>query len=956
MPRRKRPWLGFNMDDIEIGPAFWERVDHALRVTMAAAFSGTILFFSGQNVMAIGFFAVVVVVAFEPRKETVGACLMTIPLVWRGTVIGALLGLLGVVAVLQPLMRLSDGDDTAYLAAFPFVSAAAAFLIALFKWIPQFLDGITLVMVILIFANAQTLIFTWQILLAMLFGSSTTLVFKLLPLPTSSSLPALLSSSSQTRSNSLNLSDDSYQQQKRPFIVRSSFALPKVRILIDDGRRLAAAIISMLVDVAIAEAYTSGKERLDDFSEHDDEDDDIVARRHALAAIKATIKKLEQHIIPEIAARLPAAQVEIKLLWIANREEAQQLTEWLGLLRTLVPTLRFLERIVEVNHYEDEIREGMEDGPKEDPLRLQENFKRYMEIPLRALARALEEAMLNNAKDSSTLVLQSVNRANQQLMTAVADHRFDLFYCVKPTESSPLPSSKVENARWSFFARGMSFAFGMNRLAKSILVGTFEAVSTPNETFIRVQNNTKKDDGSRDKPLPCLCSRNWLHDISAVVFSGIDWKDPFECTRDDLLFAWNFSVQIGLAALWYAIPFLNERMNNQGLFVSVTTSIIAMMGKFGRSFQKSVQRLLGTAIASIWAMFVVATLNLSTTQVLNATYPYILVCLMLSDRKNPYTMDCAAFTAVILLFHRTPFPTHDELFSAVTFRIATVGIGIIQFIIVDMAFFRDSARTRVEGQSRYYFCLLDCAFDGFAQFASNLSTNGEDEGKKKILKSVAASLALCKASTADTLDDLSVAQQEPGPKIDVKAHFAFEEYSELLSVQASMNTNLSQILDCFHAMVETPEKDVNKVVYQQSVRYLQGIIDSVRNPLNRLTSDERDVKNQQWQKGLRRFKKSSIKQIAFDFSRQMRSYNMSVEATDKGVMVEQAFMLQWFAVSRCLLEVCDAFHQASICYENIASKHPDYCAIQSLPLVSKKVTRAEVDIEHPQPAKEEKES
>ncbi|KAL3916304.1 MAG: hypothetical protein SGILL_005237, partial [Bacillariaceae sp.] len=356
-----------------------------------------------------------------------------------------------------------------------------------------------------------------------------------------------------------------------------------------------------------------------------------------------------------------------------------------------------------------------------------------------------------------------------------------------------------------------------------------------------------------------------------------------------------------------------------------------------------------TAIASVFAMFVVATLDLSTSQALNSTYPYILLCIMLTDRKSPYTMDCAAFTAAILLFQR---PGTEELFLAVTFRIATVGIGVIQFIVVEMIFFRDSARTRVEEQGRIFMTILTRAFDDIAEFAAGLDGERRNVANDEAaLEELKLSVSACKKSTTDALADLDAAQHEPGPKIDVKPPFDFENYSQLLEVQSRTNTTLSQLLDCCEAMAESPESDKDKPAYREEVSMLQAMIESVRDPLKKLS--KQNASHQEWLRNMRRFKKSAIKNIGSQSFEIMRERTLKLKATDKGVMVDQSFMLPWIAVSRCLLQLCDEFKKMSECYEKIASSNPRFCAFDSLPLPAMLTERTEdTDVERP-PATEQ---
>jgi hypothetical protein len=506
------------------------------------------------------------------------------------------------------------------------------------------------------------------------------------------------------------------------------------------------------------------------------------------------------------------------------------LKDWLDLLQKIAPILHFLQDIVSVNHYEDEMLADIVNGIKEDPLQLQQSFGRYLEAPSLELTRAICASIMNNDCDYARNCMHSIDLAHAQLLSAVSDLRFDIFYRPNPSLDDPAFSYQNDAAKWGHFARGLSFAHGMSRLVSVISVRSFEATTTPNteseDIRCKKANESFPNRTSPHSPI------NWIRDSVQNLFDGMQWSRPFSCQRQDLHYALNFGVQVSLATLWYAVPVLNSNMNNQGLFVSVTTCFISM-GKFGLTFQKSVQRILGTAIAGIFSMFVVATLNLSNRQALNATYPYIFLCLLLTDRKRPYTMDCAAFTAAILLFQLPSSNIEDELLVAVTSRIATVGIGVIQFIIIEMIFFRDSARTRVEEQSRLYMNLLRDVFDGIAKFAGSLDAKKETE--KSALECMRSSIEACMSSTKDALADLDAAAHEPGPTVDVKPPFVVDNYSKLLSIQSSMNTTLSEMMDSFEAMSEISESETDKPAYKYEVSMLQAMIETIRDPLKRLS-------------------------------------------------------------------------------------------------------------------------
>mmetsp|Transcript_8613 Transcript_8613/g.21575 ORF Transcript_8613/g.21575 Transcript_8613/m.21575 type:complete len:1012 (-) Transcript_8613:108-3143(-) len=942
-------------DELEVGVQFWERLDNAVRISMACAFTGTIIFFTNQSVFANGFLAVVVLLALEPAEQTVGGCLQTIPMIYRGCALGILLGVISVVAIFQPLSAIDgDGGRLAVHIMYPIVVAAMGFIIVIWQWIPSPCKGVGGVVAILTLPSAvNDLSFSWKFLLSFCFGISTSVVFKLLPLPTTSAVSTLSKSSSPSTSSSCGtvVSKEGRIHRKTTqnccykFIIRSVFALPKIKASIKEGRRLSAAIIAMLADVAIAEARQPRQTGFDDTDAQDD--DGIVARRNVLASIRVAIQKLENEIIPQIQGGMQDAKVEILLLLIAPRSEVQTLDNSLQLFHTIVPTLKFLEDIVLVNHYEDEMRADIVHELKDYPLNLRESFTRYIETPLRALTKALYMDIVegNTSKETKMDEINHVRRAHRQLLTAVQNHRFDIFYRPrKVVNDDPAFSREADAARWGFFARGLSFVQGMGRLVCAVENGRIQERELPSD---------KKTDGLPNSSASHSFS-NWLRDFASVFFAGVHWSRPFSIDRENIRYALNFAVQVGLSSLWFAIPVLNDRLDNEGIFVAVTTCFIST-GKFGLSFQKSVQRILATAIASIYVLFVVVTLDLSANQALNATYLYILLCLLLIDRKNPYTMDCAAFTAVILLSKLDPSDTENEsqeLYVLVVNRIASVGIGVIQFIVIEMFFFYDSARTRIEEQSRIHVRYIADAVDGIAAFVSRLDIDGKDEGddegdndgnndaeeisnQSESLELIRTAIGLCEDSTAAAVADITAAKQEPEPKIDIKSPFEFVCYSKLLSVQSNINTILSQILGCCEAVTKTPERDTTKPVYKYEVKMLVEMFDSVRGPFERLRTDyENRADDKVWLRDLRRFKKSTIKSIGFRSFDLIRSHSITLKAKDPAVMVDQSFILQWIAISRCLLQLCHEVSKASVCFEDIISSHPNFCAIERLPVPS----------------------
>jgi hypothetical protein len=83
---------------------------------------------------------------------------------------------------------------------------------------------------------------------------------------------------------------------------------------------------------------------------------------------------------------------------------------------------------------------------------------------------------------------------------------------------------------------------------------------------------------------------------------------------------------------------------------------------------------------------------------------------------------------------------------------------------------------------------------------------------------------------------------------------------------------------------------------------------------------------------MRRFKKFTIKRIGFRSFERIREQSLGLNATDKDEMVDQSFVLFWVATLRCLLQLCDALEKACVCYEDIASSHPCFCAVELLSL------------------------
>lgn len=179
---------------------------------------------------------------------------------------------------------------------------------------------------------------------------------------------------------------------------------------------------------------------------------------------------------------------------------------------------------------------------------------------------------------------------------------------------------------------------------------------------------------------------------------------------------------------------------------------------------------------------------------------------------------------------------------------------------------------------------------------------------------------------------------EPGARIDVKPPFLATQFRGLLSLQSDTNTILSQILDSFQAILETPEKDPHKVVYHEELKMLHSMVENVGGPLTRLASvldrTTGEISSEEATilllRNLRRFKKADIEQTVQNGFDQLREYSTAMQAADKAVMVEQAFVLQLCAVSWSLSELCGRFQHASTCFENIASSYPQSYCINSL--------------------------
>jgi len=119
-------------------------------------------------------------------------------------------------------------------------------------------------------------------------------------------------------------------------------------------------------------------------------------------------------------------------------------------------------------------------------------------------------------------------------------------------------------------------------------------------------------------------------------------------------------------------------------------------------------------------------------------------------------------------------------------------------------------------------------------------------------------------------------------------------------------------------------------VYRNQVKMIAEMVDCVRDPLKQLTRDyEQQAGDKVWLRDLRHFNKSRIKEIG---NRWLNSIQDTThEASDHTEMVEQSFAMHWFAISRCLILLCDEFARASSCFETIASSHPNFRATEYFP-------------------------
>ncbi|OEU23131.1 hypothetical protein FRACYDRAFT_233298 [Fragilariopsis cylindrus CCMP1102] len=805
--------------DLEIGPPFWERVDHALRITMATVYNSTmIIWVIGSESMPFGFLGLVFVVAFEPIEQSAGACIRSIPLLWRSAVLASFLGILG--SLIFRLIIISTDDGKGELICrilFPFVAGFTAFVLTMLTWVPQLFNGLAMI----------------------------------LPLPT-----VLKSSTSISKDGKTIF----YKNCCRSITLRPALALPKVDLLISDGRKICASTIGILSNLEMTEKLT----RQSTIHSKNKNVDKIVATYERLTSVRVMIERLEQSIIPQIISLRSAAEAELQLLLIgpfgcnSSGSSVESITNWLQFFRSILPTLQFVSGIVSAKHRDEASKD----------ITYHEQFLAHATTPLQNLSRALQDAIISADKQSSvTTLLQKANIYHTKLLEALSDHRYYLFYkeagVINDNNAIPIDATR----EWNLFIRDVALVHGMSRLTAEVAIVTHSVRRSDNGEIRRPDNST-----SSFGILVCWL-RNlvavffgdivcWLRNLVAVFFGDIEWKKPFKWDRELLMYSFSFCVHIFFATLWYAIPQLDDKMNNEGLIVSITTCFIAI-GKFGRSFSKSIQRILGTAVAIIWSVFLVLTLQLTRNQAMIATFPYIFICLLLLDRKRPYPMDCAAFTAIILLFQEKTFYTNDDFLRAVTFRMSTVGIGVIQFIVVEMLLFRSSARVRLEDQCVSYFHIVDDVFDNLTNFSSNLrDMPGEEEEADPIMAT---------------------------PEKDSKNKKVYHHELNIL-----------------HRMIENVSLP------------LKNLVKNSERP------QDTDVAFRAWINNLRQFKTSSIEEtVQAGFDHLVR-FSSGMRVTDKAAMVEQAFVLQLCAVSRSLSEICTRFQKTIVCFENIASERPSF--------------------------------
>ena len=557
--------------DLEIGPPFWERVDHALRITMATVYNSTmIIWVIGSESMPFGFLGLVFVVAFEPIEQSAGACIRSIPLLWRSAVLASFLGILG--SLIFRLIIISTDDGKGELICrilFPFVAGFTAFVLTMLTWVPQLFNGLAMVVVLFTYRYAPTdLTFSYRLLLTVTFGLGSSFLFKILPLPT-----VLKSSTSISKDGKTSF----YKNCCRSITLRPALALPKVDLLISDGRKICASTIGILSNLEMTEKLT----RQSTIHSKNKNVDKIVATYERLTSVRVMIERLEQSIIPQIISLRSAAEAELQLLLIgpfgcnSSGSSVESITNWLQFFRSILPTLQFVSGIVSAKHRDEASKD----------ITYHEQFLAHATTPLQNLSRALQDAIISADKQSSvTTLLQKANIYHTKLLEALSDHRYYLFYkeagVINDNNAIPIDATR----EWNLFIRDVALVHGMSRLTAEVAIVTHSVRRSDNGEIRRPDNST-----SSFGILVC-----WLRNLVAVFFGDIEWKKPFKWDRELLMYSFSFCVHIFFATLWYAIPQLDDKMNNEGLIVSITTCFIAI-GKFGRSFSKSIQRILGTA-------------------------------------------------------------------------------------------------------------------------------------------------------------------------------------------------------------------------------------------------------------------------------------------------------------------------------------------------------------------------
>ena len=556
---------------MEIGPPFWERVDHALRITMATVYNSTmIIWVIGSESMPFGFLGLVFVVAFEPIEQSAGACIRSIPLLWRSAVLASFLGILG--SLIFRLIIISTDDGKGELICrilFPFVAGFTAFVLTMLTWVPQLFNGLAMVVVLFTYRYAPTdLTFSYRLLLTVTFGLGSSFLFKILPLPT-----VLKSSTSISKDGKTSF----YKNCCRSITLRPALALPKVDLLISDGRKICASTIGILSNLEMTEKLT----RQSTIHSKNKNVDKIVATYERLTSVRVMIERLEQSIIPQIISLRSAAEAELQLLLIgpfgcnSSGSSVESITNWLQFFRSILPTLQFVSGIVSAKHRDEASKD----------ITYHEQFLAHATTPLQNLSRALQDAIISADKQSSvTTLLQKANIYHTKLLEALSDHRYYLFYkeagVINDNNAIPIDATR----EWNLFIRDVALVHGMSRLTAEVAIVTHSVRRSDNGEIRRPDNST-----SSFGILVC-----WLRNLVAVFFGDIEWKKPFKWDRELLMYSFSFCVHIFFATLWYAIPQLDDKMNNEGLIVSITTCFIAI-GKFGRSFSKSIQRILGTA-------------------------------------------------------------------------------------------------------------------------------------------------------------------------------------------------------------------------------------------------------------------------------------------------------------------------------------------------------------------------